>query len=163
MVDAAGDFSWQEVGSRIREMRLARDISQAELARRAKLSAPGLFAIEKGAINPQLSSLRSIARVLGCSVRSLLTGEQQEPTEQVGHIVERVRRILESENINAINALLSGVDAGYLMLQTKAEMMEALYAMRFPARARARMKEGSGLSGSGHNVGSRSSKKRGQS
>src|SRR6188472_855651 len=50
-----------EVGSRIRLMRLARRISQAELAQRAELSRATLYEIEKGSLRTRFSD---IARLL---------------------------------------------------------------------------------------------------
>jgi transcriptional regulator with XRE-family HTH domain len=163
VVDATGDFSWQEVGVRIRGMRTARGISQAELAKRAKLSAPGLFAIEKGAINPQLSSLRNIAKVLGCSVRTLITGQQEEPSEDIRKALERVQRVLESDNDSAITALFSGIEAAQLMLQTKTEFVESLYSMRFSEHDRKRTRQRLGMIGRGRNERANSGKKRDQS
>jgi transcriptional regulator with XRE-family HTH domain len=160
VVNAAHDFSWHEVGERIRDMRLARGISQAQLAKAAKLSAPGLFAIEKGGSNPQLSSLQSIVKVLGCSVRTLITGQQEEPPEDIRAVMERVRLILESKNGNAITALSSGIDAAYLMLHAKTDFMEALYTMRFTGPREPRKER---LARSGRKRRANSGKKRDQS
>ena len=159
MIADAQDFSWHEVGARIRDLRLARGISQAQLAKGAGLSAPGMFAIEVGGVNPQLSSLRSIAKVLGCSVRTLVTGKQDAPTEEVRQILERVRRLLESGSANAISALLSGIDAGYLMLHTKAEIMDELYSYRLSVQA---LKRWEVLTKNSRKGAARSSKKPGR-
>jgi transcriptional regulator with XRE-family HTH domain len=50
-----------EVGSRIRLMRLARRLSQTELAQRAELSRATLYEIEKGSLRTRFSD---IARLL---------------------------------------------------------------------------------------------------
>jgi transcriptional regulator with XRE-family HTH domain len=118
MSSAGTDFTWHEVGARIRGMRLARDISQAELAKKAELSAPGLFAIEKGEINPQLSSLRRIAKVLGCSVRELIIGPASKPRTEIDEYAEQARYILESGNDVAIGNLLNGLEMAKLILRS---------------------------------------------
>jgi len=122
MSSAGTDFTWHEVGARIRGMRLARDISQAELAKKAELSAPGLFAIEKGEINPQLSSLQRIAKVLGCTVRELITGPITKPRNEVDDYAEQARYVLESGNDVAIANLLNGLEMAKLILRSGVDM-----------------------------------------
>lgn len=114
--DSARDFSWEEVGARIRNMRLERGMSQAEFATATNLSAPGVFIIEKGEINPQLKTLQAIAKALGCSVRQLLTGSTAVRTGH-DHLIEQVSDILESHDKEAILALLHGLQSAQAMRQ----------------------------------------------
>jgi transcriptional regulator with XRE-family HTH domain len=122
MSSAGIDFTWHEVGARIRGMRLARGISQAELAKKAELSAPGLFAIEKGDTNTQLSSLQRIAKVLGCTVRELITGPTSEPRTGIDDFAEQARYVLESGNEIAIANLLNGLETAKLILRSGVDM-----------------------------------------
>ncbi|HYD16531.1 MAG TPA: helix-turn-helix transcriptional regulator [Candidatus Nanoarchaeia archaeon] len=134
MSSAGGDFTWHEVGTRIRDLRAARGISQAQLAREAKLSAPGLFAIEKGDINPQLSSLQRIAKVLGCTVRELMNGPNTKPKSNVDAFFEQARYIMESGNKAAIYNLLGGLETAKLILQAGVDAPSPLFLSRSDER-----------------------------
>ncbi|WP_433892463.1 helix-turn-helix domain-containing protein [Streptomyces sp. CA-111067] len=68
------DTSPDSVGARVREFRLIRDYSLAELGRRAHVSTSQLSRIENGNQPPSESVLSSVARVLGVSV-SVLRGQ----------------------------------------------------------------------------------------
>jgi len=122
-----GDFSWHEVGARIGGMRLARGISQAELAKKADLSAPGLFAIEKGENNTQLSSLQRIAKVLGCTVRELLIGPNSRPRTEIEGFCEQARYVLESGNEVAILNLVNGLETAKLILRSGVYMPSPVF------------------------------------
>jgi putative transcriptional regulator len=112
------DFSWEEVGRRIRDMRLARRMSQAHLASACNLTGPGVFVIEKGTINPQLKSLQAIAKALGCSVRQLLTGSTATRTDH-DDLLEQMKSVLASKDEAAILALLNGLQSAQLILQSR--------------------------------------------
>jgi transcriptional regulator with XRE-family HTH domain len=76
------DFTWAEIGARIRDWRTARGLTQDQLAEAADLSQPGLFRIEAGETNPQLDTLQRIAKALNHTVRELLCGcSSVEPAE----------------------------------------------------------------------------------
>jgi transcriptional regulator with XRE-family HTH domain len=130
------DFSWHEVGARIRDMRLARGMSQVQLANQAKLSPPGLFAIEKGDINPQLSSLQSIAKVLECSVRELITGAQSDGNEEVHAALEQVRRVLETGDQLAISTMMGGLAAAQIILASRVSGPKRLRLQSVPESMR---------------------------
>jgi transcriptional regulator with XRE-family HTH domain len=127
MRSAGTDFTWHEVGARIRGMRLARGISQVELAKKADLSAPGLFAIEKGDINPQLQSLQRIAKVLGCTVRELITGPTNRPRNEIDDFAEQARYVLESRNEVAILNLVNGLETAKLILRSGVDMPSPIF------------------------------------
>jgi transcriptional regulator with XRE-family HTH domain len=112
------DFSWREVGWRIRDMRLARGISQAQLGSACNLSGPGIFVIERGTINPQLKSLQSIAKALGCSVRQLLTGSTERRSDH-DNLLEQMQAVLGSKDKDAVLALLNGLQSAQLILQSR--------------------------------------------
>lgn len=73
----------EKTANRIREMREAAGMTQAELAYAAGLTVGAISQIERGENEPKLGSAAAIARVLGTSVDALfLAGE---PTSAVGH------------------------------------------------------------------------------
>lgn len=75
-----------EEGNRVRNARSARQISQAELARRADISRQALGAIESGVYLPSVSVALKLARELGDTVESLFGELPFEHVEAyVGH------------------------------------------------------------------------------
>jgi len=59
------------VGDRIREMRISKGMTQAQLGH-PYLTAPGVSKIETGNTSPALKTLVHFARRLGCRVRDLI-------------------------------------------------------------------------------------------
>lgn len=72
-----------EVGSRIRLMRLARRISQAELAERAELSRATLCEIEKGSLRTRFSDIARLLWALDDSgLQHALASAAEDPVYQ---------------------------------------------------------------------------------
>ena len=64
----------RELGSRIRELRLARKWSQADLGRRCDLHRTFIGSVERGERNLSALNLRRIAKVLRVSLADLFSG-----------------------------------------------------------------------------------------
>lgn len=109
------DFGWSEVGSRIRQRRTARGLSQQALATAAGLTQNAIFRIEAGESNPQITSLQRVAHGLGCSVRELMCGMPAMP--ELDGRMKRVRAIIESGDGDAIGILDHGIEAAEVLLQ----------------------------------------------
>jgi transcriptional regulator with XRE-family HTH domain len=62
----------RQMGARIRRLRQAREMTQAELAKRAKLTRVYVTRLEAGRQDPSLSTLNALARALGVPVGELL-------------------------------------------------------------------------------------------
>lgn len=60
------------VGTNIRRLREAKDVTQAWLAERAGISQAMLCQIERGTKNPSLQVSSEIANALGCAIEDLL-------------------------------------------------------------------------------------------
>ena len=60
------------IGENIRRIRLERNITQADLARRVGISQPMIAMIERGTKTVSLPLSKEIADVLGCSINDLL-------------------------------------------------------------------------------------------
>jgi len=60
------------LGRNIREFRLSSNMSQADLADKAKIRQPLISKMERGRGNPTLDSIVRIARALGVTVIELL-------------------------------------------------------------------------------------------
>jgi putative molybdopterin biosynthesis protein len=70
-------------GSRIRDARAARDITQLELARRARVSRQALGAIESGLYQPSVTVALRLARELGETVETLFAGNDEQACSRV--------------------------------------------------------------------------------
>lgn len=115
-MDVLSDFSWKEVGARIRERRILRGMSQQALASAARITQNGIFRLEAGETNPQLGTLRQIASALHCSVRDLVCGSS-ESTPVLADRLRRVKRVLESKDPAAISVMDSGIEAAEALLE----------------------------------------------
>ena len=63
-------------GAHVRALRLARGLSQEEVAHRAGLHVTYLSGIERGKRNPALKNIRRIAVALGVGVGKMFTFEE---------------------------------------------------------------------------------------
>jgi transcriptional regulator with XRE-family HTH domain len=68
------DRTLRALSKRIKELRLARSISQEELAHRSGLSRTGMGLLETGKRWPRLDTLVSVAEGLNITVDELLKG-----------------------------------------------------------------------------------------
>jgi transcriptional regulator with XRE-family HTH domain len=113
------DFSWVEIGRRIRDWRLARGWSQQQLANAAGMSQSGIVHLEKGDTNPQLDTLREISAALGKTLRELMLGSIPELGNTPSALQQRIYRILDSNDKDAISALEWGLWAAELLLERR--------------------------------------------
>jgi len=60
------------MGTKLRRLRKARGMSQADLAKRAKLTRVYVTRLEAGRQDPSLSTINALARALGVAVTALL-------------------------------------------------------------------------------------------
>ena len=128
---AVPDFTWLEIGRRIRDWRLARGWSQQQLAEAAGLSQSGVVHLEKGDTNPQLGTLREIAAALGKTLRELMLGSLPDIAAIPSALQQRVRRIADSNDKDAISALEWGLWAAELLLERRSgHAGEAAVSMR---------------------------------
>ncbi|HCC35990.1 MAG TPA: XRE family transcriptional regulator [Ruminococcaceae bacterium] len=68
--------NFKHIGRRIKEIRNAKELSQAELAEQIDMSVPYISLIETAAKKASLSTLILIANALGVTVDALLNGNQ---------------------------------------------------------------------------------------
>lgn len=62
----------------LKEYREARELSQVELSRLARIAAPNLSAIERGRLLPWPKMKRRLAKALKCSEDDLFPSEKEE-------------------------------------------------------------------------------------
>jgi transcriptional regulator with XRE-family HTH domain len=109
------DFDWAEAGQRIRSRRLALQRTQQQLAKQARLTQNAIFRLETGETNPQIDTLRAVARALGTSARELICGINVDDP-RLGNRLVLIRRIVESGDGDAIRAMDSGLENARTLL-----------------------------------------------
>jgi len=65
-----------DVGGRLRQLRLARGLSQRELARRAGVTNSTVSLIEQNSVSPSVSSLKKLLDALPVSISTFFAGEE---------------------------------------------------------------------------------------
>ncbi len=65
-----------EVGGRLRQLRLARGLSQRELAKRAGVTNSTISLIEQNSVSPSVSSLKKILDALPVSISAFFAGDE---------------------------------------------------------------------------------------
>lgn len=91
------------VGKHIKEIRLARGITQAELAERVERSTTFIAHIENGTKRPGLETLINIASALGSTVDEILLGNQ--PVDKMTYQRE-IREVLEGCSVKQRDFIL---------------------------------------------------------
>jgi XRE family aerobic/anaerobic benzoate catabolism transcriptional regulator len=124
------DFSWSEVGARIRDLRKQLDMSQQALATAAGITQNGVFRLEAGKTNPQLTTLQHIAAALGCSVRYLVSGTPERDPSFADRY-QRIVRIVESRDDMAIRTMDGGIESAEELLERGGSRRRV---RRFPQR-----------------------------
>lgn len=79
-------IDYAAVGRRIRDRRVAMDLSQEALAERADLSPPYVSHVERGVKGPSLSALIRLAVALDVTLDYLLAGSQ--PADQTAYMAD---------------------------------------------------------------------------
>jgi transcriptional regulator with XRE-family HTH domain len=87
-------------GKKLRALRLARGLTQAELAHRAHVRERQIIRWENNQHIPRVESISSLARVLNANVSELLTAEAEEDDEEsdpVATLVNAIRALVRIE------------------------------------------------------------------
>ncbi len=91
-------------------------MSQQALAIAAGITQNGVFRLEAGETNPQLSTLQEVAAALKCSVRDLVAGSSGLPSI-LDQRFRRLKRVVESGDNAAIKAMDSGLEIAEALLE----------------------------------------------
>jgi transcriptional regulator with XRE-family HTH domain len=91
-------------------------MSQQSLAAVSGITQNGVFRLERGETNPQLSTLQQIATSLKCSVRDLVAGSSN--TDPIlAERFRRVRRVVEADDEVALKAMDNGLETAEALLE----------------------------------------------
>jgi len=88
------------LGVRLRQAREELGYSQAELAKRAAVSAGLVGQIERGEVQPSLLTLDNLAAALGVSPCYLI--QEEDPATFYAHLSSGVRKLLEKPQVQAV-------------------------------------------------------------
>lgn len=69
------------LAARLKQLRITKDLTRAELAERSGISTPSIWAWETGRTVPRLGSLETLAKGLGVAVSELQIGDAGLPTD----------------------------------------------------------------------------------
>ena len=75
-------------GDKVKQARLAANLSQSELARKTGISERSLYSYERGGIMPRSGNIRKIAEALNVSVGYLLDGDETDTKKNIDNIRE---------------------------------------------------------------------------
>lgn len=65
-----------KIGKRIKELRIAKGISQQELAAEIEYEKSNMSRLESGRVNPKIATLYKVAQALGISVSDIVEVEK---------------------------------------------------------------------------------------
>ena len=68
----------QELGARVREIRVTKNLTRDQLASKCELSSKFIYEIEKGKKGLSVESLMKLAKGLSCNCDEILIGEKAE-------------------------------------------------------------------------------------
>jgi len=71
VINIKNDEVIKAFGGRLRDLRISKSLSQEELANEAEIPLSQVGRIERGEINPTLSTISVLARSLGVNIRDL--------------------------------------------------------------------------------------------
>ena len=110
------------LGDRVRERRVALDLTQDPLAARVGTSNDEISRIERGVREPRFSTIERLASALGLQVADLFrrvaahsssAGGGRKPAPQFGEVVEELRRLPKAQ----AEALATGLIASARVLR----------------------------------------------
>ncbi len=81
------------IGDNIKTIRLARNITQQELALRSDLTPSYISKLEQKKLSISLKSLNRIAKTLDIDTKELITLHETQKKEKRNHLAPRLRRI----------------------------------------------------------------------
>lgn len=94
----------EEVGKRIRELRISKNLTRDQLAEKTMLSSKFIYEVENGKKGLSVDSLFKIATVLSCSCDYILMGKNEEERRFI-KILQILAKLEEKDVIYVSNML----------------------------------------------------------
>ncbi len=133
-------------GDKVKQARLAANLSQSELARKTGISERSLYSYERGGIMPRSGNIRKIAEALNVSVGYLLDGDETDTKKNIdkdiflANVKEEFgyKGVREAEEVlNRASALFAG---GELDERSKDIFFQSLMEVYLESKQEARTK-----------------------
>ncbi|MCM1179633.1 MAG: helix-turn-helix domain-containing protein [Clostridium sp.] len=102
-----------QIGEVIRQYRKKKNMTQEEMAKRLGVSTPAVNKWEKGVTQPDIMLLAPIARLLGITLETLLSFQEELTQEEINRLIEEVDRRLEQEDYREVFRYVSGIIREY--------------------------------------------------
>lgn len=99
------------IGRRLQQARVARGLSQAELAERIAIEPVTLSRYETGARGPSITTLRDAARVLGITLADLVVDDRPVPEPEQDPRIQRAVRLLRELDAHHLELALRILEA----------------------------------------------------
>lgn len=102
----------QRFARRLRELRLSRGMTQADLAHRAHITASYVWRLESGGAAPGIDLVDRLAKALGAGVGELVVGDEPPATlavlqAQAKHLFDALLASSDQEELLALNPVLA--------------------------------------------------------
>lgn len=91
--DPSEEFPIAQYGARLRQIRLMRKLSLAELANKSNMSVGMLSHIERGQVTPSLNTVHRLRKALDLPLSDLLLGIDSNTTEETSLVVRKSHRL----------------------------------------------------------------------
>lgn len=97
-METTNSLKGNDVGNKIRKLRIAKDWSQSELATRLSISIPAVSKIEAGLTTINITRLKQLAEILDSSVDYFLVADPNRISTQGLQEIERLQLELDKKN-----------------------------------------------------------------
>lgn len=103
-----------EIGEKLREMRLARKMTQMELSGLSGIKQATISAIENGHNEPTTPTLKMLAAAMGCEISDLLGEYKKTPTPEGGQDEALIRQLMDlsPDEAQRVRDFVAGLKAG---------------------------------------------------
>lgn len=124
-----------EIGEVIRRYRKEKNMTQEEMAKRLGVTAPAVNKWERGKGQPDISLLSPIARLLGITLETLLSYNEQLSNEEIANIIREIDNKFElavynkdvAETLAIVKTLLDSISS---MMDYTKSFMYNLWSLR---------------------------------
>lgn len=111
MNDSAMQREYEQIGTRIRNARIERKMSQAELAVKANISLPHISSIELGKTKMLLSTFIRVSEALQISADSILRANVPTVTSMYANEIASLFEDCSPSELEALKSIISNLKA----------------------------------------------------
>ena len=131
MTDEALQREYEQIGLRIRNARVDRKMSQAELAAKANISLPHISSIELGKTKMLLSTFTRVIEALQVSADSILRANVPTVTSMYASEIAELFEDCTPSELESLKAIVKNLKATMKNNQTNQYMQKRIGMIRF--------------------------------